>query len=178
MTKAKESNTTTRRTLLVAVPAVAVMALTTPSADADPIFAAIDAHREADGKVDTEHAKLVAVGLDGDNWMPTQAALMAECAAAKALIGTTPTTRAGLLALEAHLRDDRHRSARWAIRIPVILDGFRATSNCEQEAVDWLIAQRASEMSGGAPPRPWDVEDVLSAIRSGQARRAAEDCLT
>ena len=61
MTKAKESNTT--RTLRAAVPAVAVMALTTPSADADPIFAAIDAHRETVGKFDIERERLAGAAL-------------------------------------------------------------------------------------------------------------------
>ena len=172
MTKAKESNTT--RTLRAAVPAVAVMALTTPSADADPIFAAIDAHRETVGKFDIERERLAGAAPDDSNWRPAQAALMAESAAASVLISTAPTTPAGLRALEFHLRDDRHLSVRHHIQIPVILDGrLRSTSNCEQAAVDWLIAQRASEMSGGAHPRPWGLEDMLSAIGSGYAERAA-----
>jgi len=46
-----------------------------------------------------------------------QAALWAELAAAKALIETAPTTRAGLRALESYLRKDRNNNARMGIQM-------------------------------------------------------------
>jgi hypothetical protein len=71
--------------------------------------------------------------------------------------------------------DDRHSRARGFIDLPVILDGGLGTISLGgPEAVDWFIPQRASEMTGRAPPRPLNVEDVLSAIRSAQARSGAK----
>jgi hypothetical protein len=154
MAKATESNTTNRRALLsMAVAIPAVMAPISLSADADPIFAAIDRHQETAGKVDTEAARLVAVGLDGDNWMPMQAALLADCAAGNALIETAPNTRAGLRALDDHLRKDRNRNALWFVKRPILdgLDGRHLgfIASTEPEAVDWLIAKHAAEIAVG-----------------------------
>jgi hypothetical protein len=132
---------------------------------------AIDAHRNMSKVYD------LTVTAAGDGPFTLEegekivATIRAEARAAIALIDTAPTTREGLLALEAHLRDDRYSRARRAIRLPVILDGrLGTTSNDSQEAVDWLIAQRASEMAGGGTAAPPDVDDCLSAIRSSQAR--------
>jgi hypothetical protein len=88
---------------------------TTPKADElntmpDPIFAAIAEHQASIQNADRENERLEAADPDGD-WRPTHAALMAEGAAAKALIETPPTTRAGLRALEDHLREDRNHGA-------------------------------------------------------------------
>ena len=82
---------------------------TTPRTGDDPIFAAIDTHRETVGNADRANERLTAAGPDGD-WRPTHAALVAEIAAAKALIGTAPTTHAGLRALEEYLRRNDHVS--------------------------------------------------------------------
>ena len=150
MAKAEKIITTNQRTFLatmaVAVPAVAVMALTSPPRD--PIFDAIDAHREAIAKFNTEHERPVAAGgPDGSNWHPAQAALMAEVAAAKALIETAPTTRAGLRALERHLHEDDSRLALHFIKRPFTVDGRRMGAvSGGSEGVDWLIAQRAAEI--------------------------------
>jgi hypothetical protein len=104
MPKANDFNTTNRRAFLrtMAVPAVAgaVMALTPPSAD--PIFAAMDAHRDRMEVTDRANERLAAAGPDGD-YRPMQAALWAEHADARALIETAPTTRAGLRALDSYL---------------------------------------------------------------------------
>ena len=62
--------------------------------------------------------------------------------------GTPPTTHAGLRALEAHLRDDRHNSARGFIGVPCG-DGFAVCfdSAGNQKSVDWLIAKRGAEIA-------------------------------
>ncbi len=74
-----------------------------------------------------------------------QAALWAELAAAKALIETAPTTRAGLRALESYLRKDRNNNARMGIQMTGTTDdGYTYTwSSGGPESVDWLIAKRA-----------------------------------
>jgi hypothetical protein len=146
MAKATELNTTNRRAFLttMAVAGTAVVAgavALSPSAEADPIFAAIDTHRNT-----TIHP------LEGDGpYEPGQVEKFVETTVAKsraalALIATAPTTRAGLRALDAHLRQDNR--ARWYIRRPGE-DPFArladATASCE-EAVNWLIAKRAAEI--------------------------------
>jgi hypothetical protein len=111
MTKAKKLNTTNRRAFLAAVPAVALAAaLPSLPADADPIFSKINAHREAAATFWVENSKLTDVVARGNNWMPSQAAaaLMAAYAAGDELIATAPTTRAGVRALERHLRDEKN----------------------------------------------------------------------
>jgi hypothetical protein len=59
-----------------------------------------------------------------------------------------PTTRAGLRALEAHLRQDRHKHARW--HIPRLLKSGKScpfsTHIDSLESVDWLIAKRGAEI--------------------------------
>jgi hypothetical protein len=77
-----------------------------------------------------------------------QAAVMAEYAAAGALIETAPTTRAGLRALESLLREDRSSSARWCIRMPTEC-GYYLSSD-RPEGVDWLIAKLAAEIGMAA----------------------------
>src|SRR5450631_3421147 len=71
------------------------IAIAAPAA-ADPIYAAIAAHREAVINLNTAHAKLVAEGLTDSNSQPVGAALMATFECSAALIDTAPTTREGL----------------------------------------------------------------------------------
>ena len=154
MPKAEEFNTTNRRAFLTttaaAVVAGAVMALS-PSAEADPIFAAMDAHRDRLDVTDRANERLAAAGPDGDS-RPMQAALWAELAAAKALIETAPTTRAGLRALESYLRKDRNNNARMGIQMTGTMESGRTYtwSSGGPESVDWLIAKRAAEIVGVA----------------------------
>ena len=65
---------------------------------------------------------------------------------------TAPSTRAGLRALEAHLREDLHRSARAFIKITFATEtGDTYTyANWGLESVDWLIAKRAAEIDNAA----------------------------
>ena len=81
-----------------------------------------------------------------------QAALWAELAAAKALIETAPTTRAGLRALESYLRKDRNNNARMGIQMTGTMESGRTYtwSSGGPESVDWLIAKRAAEIVGVA----------------------------
>jgi hypothetical protein len=81
-----------------------------------------------------------------------QAALWAEHAAAKALIETAPTTRAGLRALESYLREDRNNNARMGIQMTGTMESGRTYtwSSGGPESVDWLIAKRAAEIVGVA----------------------------
>jgi hypothetical protein len=61
------------------------------------------------------------------------------------LISTTPS-RAGLCALEDHLRDDTF--ARWFIEREVTVDGHACTvRGSGAEAVDWLVAKRLGEIA-------------------------------
>jgi hypothetical protein len=112
---------------------------------AHPIFAAIDAHGDRRDAVDRAHEGFVA-GLADHR--PVQAALLAECAAARVLIGTAPTTRAGLRALERHLRDDRNRGAIHFIRHTFTTDdGYTYTISGDlDQGLNRLIAQRAAEI--------------------------------
>ncbi|RXG96356.1 hypothetical protein [Bradyrhizobium zhanjiangense] len=93
----------------------------------DPIFAAIEAHAKATNALLTMHERMFAeipprfdinrnmicemVGADH----PVAVALRTVLDTEKKLIDTAPTTQAGLMALEAHLREDRHSHARWSI---------------------------------------------------------------
>jgi hypothetical protein len=125
---------------VIALPAIA---------NADPIFAAIEAHREAVIKFDAGHAKLTAEGLNDSNWQPVNTALSAQFATGHALIDTAPTTRAGLLALESYLIEDGigPRMLRQSIRRPVTRNGITFTSmDGSPESVDWLISKRAAEI--------------------------------
>jgi hypothetical protein len=162
MRKAAKRNSTSRRS---------------PAPIADPIFAAIAAHREAAA---TFQIVIEALTLEGEaagpagpcpDVRPLDAACKARYYAAQALIETAPTTHAGLRALENHLRDDRHSLARGFIRLPVIDDDGRFIQQCGYpEAVDWFIAQRASEIAGWVPPRALSMDELLSAIRAESAR--------
>jgi hypothetical protein len=77
-----------------------------------------------------------------------QAALWAMCAAARALMGTAPTTYAGLWALEDYLNDDRNSSLIGSIKRAITTDnGFTYTMGGGPGAVDWLIAKRAAEIA-------------------------------
>jgi hypothetical protein len=137
----------TRRHLLTIAASGIIAALVAPStlagSSADPIYGAIDAHREAAATFQTVVEVLERKAGPCPDVRPFDAAVEARYAAGKALIETAPTTRAGLWALEAHLRDDRHSFARWFIRLPLILDDgrLRTTSCGGPEAVDWFIAR-------------------------------------
>jgi hypothetical protein len=148
----KPTNTpidTTRRNLLTLAAGGAVAAAIPADARAghaaDPIFASIAEHQASIQKTDRASETLAAAGPEGD-WRPTHAALVAWGAAATALIETAPTTRAGLRALAAHLRDEeRNRGALLLyIRRPCG-SGWMCGG---PEAVDWLIAKRAAEIDG------------------------------
>jgi hypothetical protein len=182
-TNTPTSDATSRRNFLTsaagiaagatAIAAVPVVALP------DPIYSAIDTHRNLAKVCDLTYAAAGGAPYTLEEGEKIVATVRAEAVAARALIQTAPTTPAGLWALEAHLRDDRHSRARGFINLPVILDGGLGTISLGgPEAVDWFIAQRASEMTGRAPPRPLNVEDVLSAIRSAQARERRKGRLT
>jgi hypothetical protein len=153
-----------------AAAATSMLSTLTGSAS-DPIFAAIAAHREAAA---TFLAVLGVLSADADPYpdmRPLGAAIRARYAATNALIEMAPTTSAGLRALQAHLRDDRYSSDRPFIGLPVIFDDGRlCTIECRYpEAVDWFIARRASEMTGGLPPRALHVDELISAIRRDRA---------
>jgi hypothetical protein len=139
MAKAKESNTTTRRTLLAAVPAVAVMALTSQAADADPIFAAIDAHLAAMAELDRWLALLDAGLIDGRT---VNAAAM--CDAGRVVIKTAPTTRAGLTALSDHLRRYFGYGSVFALSISQPCGSTMQGGG--RGAAEYLIAKRTAEL--------------------------------
>jgi hypothetical protein len=164
---AKASKTTNRRAILAAVPAVAVMAaLPSLSAGADPIFVAIDRHRDAT----VLHAQTCEEADEhgGPDWdEKIMATMRAGIAAKKTLIATLPTTREGLLALEEYLRHNHV-----GVPVPVTFDDglLRTEYLSGPKAVDWFIAQRASEMSGGPPPRALNFDDAVVAIKAAIAR--------
>jgi hypothetical protein len=158
-TNAPISDATSRRNFLtstagIAAGATAIATVPALALPADPIYSAIDAHAESVRTVWTLHARLLRM-IGGDmavaedlcrspETRAVQAALLAECAAATALIETAPTTRAGLRALADHLRDDRYRSALWFIERTVRTDG--GFSYDSRGNIDWLIAKRAAEL--------------------------------
>jgi hypothetical protein len=119
-------------------------------ADPDPIFAAIAEHQASIQNADRENARLEAAGSDGD-WRPTHAALMAIGAAARVLMGTAPTTYAGLRALEDYLNDDSNRSLIGHIERTITTDDrFTYRMGGGPGAVNWLIAKRAAEIDNAA----------------------------
>ena len=131
---------------LSTVPAIAAAAVTP-----DPIFAAIEAHAKADDEFWTLYEELLAVGPENAGHLPIEATVVAEFKAARAMIDTAPTTHAGLRALEAHLRADRHYTARGFIGVPCgrgFAHHFDGAEN--QKSVDWLIAKRAAEIDSAA----------------------------
>jgi hypothetical protein len=119
----------------------------TTTAASDPIFAAIEAHAKATDEIWALSEKSLAVGPENMDFDLVQAAVVACHELDAALIDTAPTTRAGLRALDAHLRQDRHKNARWYIprltgkRLPPF-----STHIDSLEGVDWLIAKRAAEI--------------------------------
>jgi hypothetical protein len=149
---------TSRRSFLTTaagVAAGAAAAVPSHAIPVDPIYARIDAHAQSVRTVNTLHARLLRM-IGGDmavaealcrspETRAVQAALLAECAAGKALIETVPATRAGLKALEGYLRDDRSRNARWFIKRPITLDDGGTYTRCGD--VDWLIARYAAAMA-------------------------------
>jgi hypothetical protein len=124
-------------------------------ADADPIFAAIYAHRQAVTALETMNAKVVAEDLhewDGPFKIAPAGlsiALSATLAPAEALMDTAPTTRAGLRAFEGYLLEDGMgpRMVRPMIKYPSTVEGITFISaGVGPEGVDWLIAKRAAEI--------------------------------
>src|SRR6266850_2157169 len=113
---------------------------------ADPIFAAIAEHQASIENTDRADETLLAAGIEGDH-RPMQAALWAMCAAARVLMGTAPTTYAGLRALEDYLNDDRNRSLIGSIERTITRDdGSTYRIGGGAGAVGWLIAKRAAEI--------------------------------
>ncbi|RQH15709.1 hypothetical protein [Bradyrhizobium sp. RP6] len=78
---------------------------------------------------------------------PAAVALRAVLDTEKKLVDTAPTTQAGLGALEAHLREDRHSQARGYIPQPL---GRGIRHNDSLEGVDWLIAKRRAEIDSAS----------------------------
>jgi hypothetical protein len=101
---------------------------------------------------------LVAEALIASNGAPLpiqiapsglQAAFSATLAPAAALMGTVPTTHAGLRALESHLRGDSMLRRR--IGHTVTVDGLTFSSHDgSPTAVDWHIAKMAAEIDQAA----------------------------
>jgi hypothetical protein len=149
-----DTDITDRRAFLIAAASIAGATILLGTAvvaqyDPDPIFAAITAHRKATRTVDAAYAKL----LQADDTRladtePMQIALNAEYRAADAMIGTAPTTRAGVRALAAHLGDERNYSAVGFIRRPIVLDGVTVgTQGGGDGAVEWLLAKHAEAIA-------------------------------
>src|SRR4029077_13356504 len=120
------SDATSRRNFLtsaagIAAGATAIAAVPVVALPADPIYSAIDAHRNMAKVCDLTYAAAGGAPYTLEEGEKIVATVRAEAVAARALIETAPTTPAGLLALEAHLRDDRHSRARGFINLPVIL---------------------------------------------------------
>jgi hypothetical protein len=114
----------------------------------DPVFAAIDAHRAAIA----EFNRLLALDMAVGDCSAIEAALRVEVATAKALVATAPTTRAGLRALAAHLREDDSFLALRFIQHPQTLEwwekfGKLTTEARDRDLVDWFITQRAAELA-------------------------------
>jgi hypothetical protein len=151
MPKARDSNTTNRRTFLSTMAAgaaagatffAAVPAIALP---ADPIFAAIDAHVAADAEVDRVITDIAQAGRIATPSLDSalQAAVIAEFTAAKSLVETAPSTPAGLRAWANYLRRNEPGSVLRSIREP--LDGGGWVYGWHG-AADRLIAKRAAEM--------------------------------
>jgi hypothetical protein len=149
MQKAVDESTTNRRKFLTTMAAaISAAALATgtavtlaAAAEADPIFAAIAAYKYRRRAIDIALERFGA-GLAGH--VPVQAALQAEFVASKALIATSPTSRAGLLALDDHLRDNSGLALYIERRITTESGGF--TMGGGPGAAEWLIAKRAAEI--------------------------------
>jgi hypothetical protein len=122
--------------------AIGVASDTNPAPD--PVFAAIDTHQEAAAKFHGENAKLGATDIDD-----AQAALVAWAATAEALIGTAPTTRAGVRALDRHLREGDGRFAVNWIERPMTLASGRTCMMIGggPEGIDYLIGKRAAALA-------------------------------
>lgn len=91
-----------RRRLLVGVAAASAV-VATGAIPIDPIFAAIDAHRDALAAFFRENTALAA-NPEGD-YHPANAACMAWSRSEMALVRTMPTTLVGVEALRRHLLD-------------------------------------------------------------------------
>jgi hypothetical protein len=142
---------TTRRHLLTIAAGGAVAAAISadarayPGHAADPIFAAIDAHRASVETTDRLLELAELRGMSADLYSVVHDSLRSERKTAKALTGTAPTTRAGLRALEEYLRRNDYLSL--AIeRTATTDDGYTYKHSGGPEGVDWLIAKRAAEI--------------------------------
>jgi hypothetical protein len=113
------------------------------------VFAAIEVHAKASDELWALHEESHALGPQNADHLPIEAATVAaELGASQTLINTAPSTLAGLRALEAHLREDRHRSAQGIIKITSTTETGRtyAYSSWGHESVDRLIAKRLAEI--------------------------------
>jgi hypothetical protein len=125
----------------------------------DPIFTAIDAHREAVTALETMNAKVVAEDLhewDGPFQVAPAGlsiAFAATFAPATAFMDTAPTTHAGLRAFESYLLEDSMgpRMVRHMIKYPRTVEGITFTASGDSpEGVDWFITKRAAEIDRAA----------------------------
>lgn len=110
----------------------------------DPIFGAIDAHRDATRALDLAYKGRRSMGPEDHKLV--QAAISADLAAAKTLVATAPTTQAGVWALERHLREDASIFALNFIERPATY----GTISGDTQGIDWLIAKRAAEIAAAA----------------------------
>jgi hypothetical protein len=108
----------------------------------DPIFAAIDTHKEAVAKFNAAHAKAVEEGLNDVNGQSAQATFSATLETGATLVAMTPTTVAGLQSLESYLREDIMLQR--CIKRPTIMKGLAFASS--EGSVEWLISKRAAEI--------------------------------
>jgi hypothetical protein len=138
----------TRRHLLTIAASGIFAALVAPStvaaSAADPIFAAIAAHRASIEKTDRLLELAELRGMSSDLNSMVHDALRGEIKIAKALIETPPTTRAGLRALEEYLRRNDHVSR--GIERTVTTDEGYTYTICGGCNINWLIAKRAAEI--------------------------------
>ena len=148
--------TASRRTVLTVTAALAAATIATGLAIAadpgaclmpDPIHAAMASHRTAAKAVDTAHAWMLTLEptvAETDYSVPT--AFMVEIGAIKAMIATSPTTRAGLQAFADYLRDERqHQVGMHVDQVRTLEDGRTYTMR-DASGTEKLIARRAAEL--------------------------------
>jgi hypothetical protein len=132
-----------RRTVIAGAAACAALA-TVPAlaVPVDPIFAAIDAHSKAAQTMD----RLIAAKAPS---AARYAAMDEEFRVGNIMIlDTAPTTRAGLRALEVHLRDPRNWGALFmAVVQPELTAGRLPASIDSRENAKFVIAKRTAELA-------------------------------
>ena len=110
----------------------------------DSVFGTIDAHQQAAAIFHREHAAYAAA--PGRDHVPVCNAMSAWCTAAKAMIGTLPSSLAGVQALQDHLMDETNCLARHCIVMPNELGGTWSTY--DDVAVTWLCDRHAARLGG------------------------------